>query len=176
MASPLPVKTVSTVEPLGTPELEKATDPPEAKRRLLPDVTAVKVVAVTPLPQASVPPETPQLPLEDAMVKPEEVPDKVIVARVWVDHVPRVRRPPVVAVAPDWIASMKALVGRGPPAVVVVLPTEVVVVVVVPMVLVVPVPVGVALFDPVMLVAGGRPDFGGYEIPLDGQLPAAAAD
>jgi hypothetical protein len=116
------VKTVKTVLPLGTPSLLKAVEPPEAIRRLPPDdtwkhrsinrlvlpgltyqcremhaeLTAVKVDDATPLPQANVPPLTPQFPFEEVIVKPDVDPLKVIVARVWVDQVPNVRIPPTV--------------------------------------------------------------------------------
>lgn len=58
-------------------------------------LTAVKEDEVTPLPQVRAPPETPQLPLEvvKLTLDPEVV--KVMVAQVWVDHVPAVRRQPV---------------------------------------------------------------------------------
>jgi len=78
----LPVNTVNTVDPLGTPSLLKAVDPPDANRRLLPEVTAEKVVNETPLPHAKVPPLTPQFPLEEVMVKLEAVPEIVYVASV----------------------------------------------------------------------------------------------
>lgn len=46
------------------------------------ELTAENFDAVTPLPQANTPPETPQGPLEDVMVKLEVVPERVMVARV----------------------------------------------------------------------------------------------
>jgi hypothetical protein len=58
-------------------------------------LTAEKAVWETPLPQEKVPPETPQLPLDDVRVKLELVPVRVYVARVCVDQVPAERRPPI---------------------------------------------------------------------------------
>lgn len=57
-------------------------------------LTAVKEVAETPLPQVNFPPLTPQLPLDEVMVKLEVDPARVMVAKVCVDHVPRVNNPP----------------------------------------------------------------------------------
>lgn len=44
--SELPVKTVSCVEPLGTALLENAVDPPTARSKFEPDVTAENDVPV----------------------------------------------------------------------------------------------------------------------------------
>lgn len=121
-----PVKTVSTVSPLGTALLENVVDPPkatsksppdetydiyeqQAQRRIICTLTAVKVVGATPLPQVSLSPLTPQSPFEEVMVKLEVVPVSVIVANVCVDHVPRVRSPPTSAFLS--IATIIALVG-----------------------------------------------------------------
>jgi len=87
---------VNTVEPLGTPSLLNAVEPPEASSKVLPDATAEKLVSETPLPHANVPPLTPQLPFEEVMVKLEVDPERVYVARVCVDHVPRDKSPPTV--------------------------------------------------------------------------------
>jgi len=87
--------TLKTVSPLGFPVLVNAMEPPEASNKLLPDVTAVNDVALTSLPQVSRPSLTPQGPFVEVIVKLEVVPAKVIVARVWVDHVPSVNRPPI---------------------------------------------------------------------------------
>jgi len=151
------VRTGNTVEPLGSPLLDHAVDPPDARRRLLPDVTAEKVEE-TPLPQEKVPPETPQLPFEDVRVKLEPDPASVYVASVCVDQVPRERRPPTNE--PDSEACIVAFVGMLPGAPVVVVPVVVVVVVAVP---------------EETLVAVVPPDFGGYVIPLEGQEPASGA-
>ena len=59
--------------------------------------------ALTPLPQVSCPPETPQLPLEVDIVKLLAEPEKVYVASVWTDHVPLVSSPPVVLA---WIVPL----------------------------------------------------------------------
>jgi len=56
--------------------------------------TAEKPVRETPLPHANDPPLTPQLPLDEVMVKLEVVPESVNVARVCVDQVPRDINPP----------------------------------------------------------------------------------
>jgi hypothetical protein len=47
------------------------------------------------------------MPFEETMVKLFDVPVKCMVASVWVDQVPRVRRPPPVD------ASMNAVAGNG---------------------------------------------------------------
>ena len=72
--------------------------------------------ALTPLPQVSCPPETPQLPFEVDIVKLLAEPEKVYVASVCTDHVPPVRRPPVV------LASIVPLEGSEPEPPVGVLP------------------------------------------------------
>lgn len=90
----------------------KEVDPPDAKSKLLPDVTcsplcestlisqsgqtltAENDVNVTPVPHVNEPPLRPQLPLEEIMVKLELDPEILKVARVCVDHVPAERRPP----------------------------------------------------------------------------------
>lgn len=105
---PVPVNTVSWVLPLGVASLENDVEPEDASSRLPPDDTAENVVADTPLPHVSVPPETPQLPLEVVIVKLLVVPEKWYVASVCVDHVPPVRRPPVVLA---WIVPV---LGRPP--------------------------------------------------------------
>jgi len=79
-------------------------------------LTAENVVEETPLPHVKTPPLTPQLPLEDDIVKLEVVPDRVMVASVCVDQVPAVKRPPIEE--PDWTAWMVARPGRSPGAVV----------------------------------------------------------
>ena len=73
-------------------------------------LTAEKLVRETPLPQASLPPLTPQLPFEEVMVKLLLVPEIVNVASVWVDQVPADRRPPTAE--PDRRALMVAFVGK----------------------------------------------------------------
>jgi len=92
----VPVNTENTVDPLGVPSLVNDVDPPDARSKLLPEVTAENVVNVTPDPQENVPLLTPQFPLEDVIVKLELVPLIVNVASVCVDHVPAERRPPTV--------------------------------------------------------------------------------
>ena len=59
-------------------------------------LTAEKVDELTPLPHASLPSETPQLPLDVVIVKLLADPEKWYVASVCVDHVPADRSPPVV--------------------------------------------------------------------------------
>jgi len=71
-------------------------------------------VSVTPLPQANVPALTPQLPLDEVMVKLEVVPESVNVARVCVDQVPKDNNPPTEL--PDSKAWIVALEGRVPGA------------------------------------------------------------
>jgi len=66
----------------------------------------------TPLPQLNAPPLTPQLPLEEVIVKLEAVPEIVKVASVCVDHVPRDKRPPTGD--PERIALIVALAGKAP--------------------------------------------------------------
>ena len=73
---PLPVKTVSWEVPLGEASAEKAVEPWYASSRLLPEETAENLDALTPLPQESLPLETPQSPLEEVMVKLLVVPVK----------------------------------------------------------------------------------------------------
>lgn len=75
-------------------------------------LTAEKVDE-TPLPQLNAPPLTPQLPLEEVIVKLEAVPEIVNVASVCVDHVPRDKSPP--KLDPEWMAVIVALAGRAPP-------------------------------------------------------------
>lgn len=75
-------------------------------------LTAEKVDE-TPLPQLNAPPLTPQLPLEEVIVKLEAVPEIVNVASVCVDHVPRDKSPP--KLDPEWIAVIVALAGIAPP-------------------------------------------------------------
>lgn len=144
------MKTVKTVEPLGTSSLENAVEPPDARRRSLPEVTAEKVVRATLFPHANVPLLTPQLPLDEVMVKLEVVPESVYLARVCVDQTPEDSNPPMEL--PDSKAWIVALVGRVPGAPVVVVGR-------------VPVVVGVGL--PLVL--------GGYLIPEEGQDPAFGA-
>lgn len=144
------MKTGNTVVPLGIPSLVKEVDPPDARRRLLPDVTAEKEVNETPLPQEKVPAETPQFPLEEVMVKLELVPEMVYVARVCVDQVPSERSPPT-SELDDCRALIVAFVGKSGVGV--------------------PVGVGVGVVVPV-----GVPDFKGYLIPLDGHEPAFGAE
>jgi hypothetical protein len=74
--------------------------------------TAENEEAVTPLPQVRDPLLIAQLPLDVDMTKLEIVPEKVIVARVWVDQVPAVRMPPVNT--PLTTALTVPLVGRDP--------------------------------------------------------------
>lgn len=157
------MKTGNTVVPLGIPSLVNAVDPPDARRRLFPDVIAEKEVNETPLPQEKVPPETPQFPLEEVMVKLELVPEMVYVARVCVDQVPSERSPPT-SEPGDCRALIVALVGKlgG-------VPVGVEVGVVVPVVVVDVVGGGV-------VVPVGVPDFKGYVIPLDGHDPALGAE
>lgn len=140
---------MKTVDPLGAPSLEKSVDPLEASKRLLPEETAENVLAVTPLPQVNDPPLTPQLPLEDVILKLELVPVIVYVANVCVDHVAAERRPPRVEPS-ERMAWIVAFEGR--------LPGE---------------PVGP---EPPPVVVDVPPDFRGYLIPLEGQLPASGAD
>lgn len=64
---------------------------------------------MTLLPQEKTPDETPQLPFEEVMVKLEVEPDKVYVAKVWVDHVPADKSPPAV------LPVMVAFAGRPVP-------------------------------------------------------------
>lgn len=110
----VPVNTGNTVCPLGTPSLENEVDPPDANRRLSPEVTAENDVSDTPLPQLNVPPLTPQFPFEDVIVKLVNDPVSVNVANVCVDHVPRDSRPPTCEVEPDRMAWMVARVGKVP--------------------------------------------------------------
>jgi len=153
----LPVKTASCVCPLGTASLENAVEPLNARSKLLPDVTAENVEAVTPLPHENLPLETPQFPFDDFKVKLELDPDSVYVARVCVDQVPAERSPPVV------LDLIMALVGILPGAPVVELLDEVLVVL-------------VELVELVELVVlTGEPDLSGYLIPLEGQEPALGA-
>lgn len=58
-------------------------------------LTVENEVKDTPLPHVKAPPLTPQLPLEDVMVKLLPVPESVNVASVCVDHVPAESRPPI---------------------------------------------------------------------------------
>ena len=111
-----PVKTVSCAVPLGVASLENVVEPPNASSRLLPEVTAENVDALTPLPPVSWPLETPQEPFEVFIVNELVVPEKVYVASVCTDHVPPVRRPPVV------LASIVPLEGSEPEPPVGVLP------------------------------------------------------
>jgi len=67
----------------------------------------------TPLPQESVPLETPHDPLEEVIVKELVEPESVYVARVWVDHVAPERRPPVLE-PDDLRAVIVALAGSAP--------------------------------------------------------------
>jgi len=124
------VKTSNTVDPLGLPSLEKAVELPEAKSKDPPDdccgglshqfkfiiaglaLTAEKVVDDTPLPHWNLPPLTPQLPLDDVMVKLLADPENVKVAKVCVDHVPRERSPP--STDPEWMAWIVPFVGKDP--------------------------------------------------------------
>lgn len=69
-------------------------------------------MAVTPLAHVRAPLETAQLPLEVDIVKLAVVPEKLTEARVWVDHVPEVRSPPVAE--PLTRALTVPLVGRVP--------------------------------------------------------------
>jgi len=153
------VKTANTVEPLGVPSLLNAVEPPDARSKLLPEATAENDVSDTPLPHANVPPLTPQLPLDEVMVKLDVVPESVYVARVWVDHVPRERSPPTVE--PPDTAWMVALEGKVPGAGVDVPPGEL------------EVEDGVPVDEDVGEVE--PPLFGGYLIPDEGQVPASGA-
>lgn len=141
------MKTWNTVEPLGVPSLAKLVDPPDANSKEPPEDTAENVDE-TPLPQLNAPPLTPQLPLEEVIVKLEAEPEIVNVASVCVDHVPRDKSPP--KVDPEWMALIVALAGIAPP-----------------------VPVG--LDEVVVAVGLGLPDLGGYFIPLEGHEPAFGA-
>lgn len=76
--------------------------------------TAEKLVRETPLPHANDPPLTPQLPLDEVMVKLLVVPESENVARVCVDQVPRDNNPPMEE--PDCKAWIVALVGKLPGA------------------------------------------------------------
>jgi hypothetical protein len=58
-----------------------------------------------PVPQLNFPCVTPQVPLEVDNVKLEAVPDMKYVARVSTDHVPPLRRPPVVAVIVAFVGT-----------------------------------------------------------------------
>jgi hypothetical protein len=116
---------------------------------------------VTPLPHEKVVPLTPQLPLEEVMVKLEVVPERVYVASVWVDQVPAERSPPTVE--PELMAWIVALDGSVPGVPV---GDELELEVVLVVVLVVVVEVVVELLPPL---------FRGYLIPEEGQVPASGA-
>lgn len=75
--------------------------------------TAENVVEETPLPHANSPPETPQSPFDDVMVKLSTEPESVYVASVCVDQVPKESKPPV-TVPVERMASMVALAGNDP--------------------------------------------------------------
>jgi len=139
------VNTWNTVEPLGVPSLAKLVDPPDANSKEPPEDTTENVDE-TPLPQLNAPPLTPQLPLEEVIVKLEAVPEIVNVASVCVDHVPRDKSPP--KLDPEWIALIVALAGRAPP-----------------------VPVGPG--EVTVVVGLGLVDLGGYFIPVEGHEPAS---
>jgi hypothetical protein len=66
-------------------------------------------VSATPVPHGNVPAPILQLPLDEIRVKLVEIPVSVYVANVWVDQVPRERRPPV---EDAWIV---ACAGSEPP-------------------------------------------------------------
>jgi len=145
------VNTLNTVDPLGDPSLDHAVAPPDANRSWLPLDTAVKVVRETPLPHVNSPPLTPQLPFEEVMVKLSVVPDKCMVASVWVDHVPRVRIPPPEDASMNAVAGSVPGVPVGPVTGVVVVPV------------------------PGVVVETGVPVFGRYLIPEVPQDPLSGA-
>jgi hypothetical protein len=66
-----------------------------------------------PWPHASSPPETPQLPLDDVIVKLDADPLRVIVPGVWTDQVPKESKPPRV-LPEEEIALIVAFAGILP--------------------------------------------------------------
>jgi len=152
------------VLPLGVPSLVNDVDPPYASKRLPPEETAVKVVADTPEPQLKTPEDTPHEPLDVVKVRPDDDPEIVIVARVCVDHVPAVRRPPTEE-PEDVRAVIYALVGREVPV-----GDVVVVVVVLDLVVVV-----LDLVVVVVVIVVEAPLLAAYLIPLELHEPAAGA-